>query len=448
MSPPMRAAVIGGGPAGLAAACELVRSGVRVDLYEQSGSVGGMARSISLWGQTVDVGPHVLQGGDSTALELWREIAGDVRELPSRRALLRKGRLLEYPPGIIALLHGLSPRELVACSVRLAAARLNGGADAPADAKGWFVARYGDGLYDAVLRPYLEKLWGCGGGEIDASYINSVSAAASQAPSRSGASRLSYPVAGLSSVWERLADRIRGGGEILLDARVTALRMTREILVCQDNGDERPYDAVLSAAPIRALLAMLPPPPAHVTEAVRGLRVRHMVIVHARVQRRPALRHAWVFVADRRLAVGRVSDSGFWQGRGDADEGIVTMEYWCDDADAVWNESEAEVRARAARELHDTGLYPHLRVLDVSVLRLRGVLPVPTVGYGLAVEAVQRHVHSHPGVYTMGRHGSFAFDSTMAAIASGLATARRAIAESRPVSSRATSTPVLAPSPD
>jgi protoporphyrinogen oxidase len=53
-----KVAVIGAGPAGASAAYILAKKGAEVHLYEASPFVGGMARSIELWGQTVDIGPH------------------------------------------------------------------------------------------------------------------------------------------------------------------------------------------------------------------------------------------------------------------------------------------------------------------------------------------------------------------------------------------------------
>jgi len=54
----MQVAVIGAGPAGLTAALGLSRGGARVTVYEAGQHVGGLARSIDLWGQRVDLGPH------------------------------------------------------------------------------------------------------------------------------------------------------------------------------------------------------------------------------------------------------------------------------------------------------------------------------------------------------------------------------------------------------
>lgn len=54
----MKVGVIGAGPAGLACAYNLSKAGIEVDVFEASGSVGGLARSFRLWNQTVDLGPH------------------------------------------------------------------------------------------------------------------------------------------------------------------------------------------------------------------------------------------------------------------------------------------------------------------------------------------------------------------------------------------------------
>ncbi|HEX5814889.1 MAG TPA: FAD-dependent oxidoreductase, partial [Methylomirabilota bacterium] len=55
----MRVAVIGAGPAGMTAAYELSKTpGTEVTVFEASPQVGGLAKTIELWGQRVDLGPH------------------------------------------------------------------------------------------------------------------------------------------------------------------------------------------------------------------------------------------------------------------------------------------------------------------------------------------------------------------------------------------------------
>ncbi|WP_433050355.1 FAD-dependent oxidoreductase [Dactylosporangium sp. CS-033363] len=95
----LRVAVIGAGPAGATAAYCLAKAGVEVDVYEASGGVGGLARSVDLWGQTVGLGPQHLLSADPRVNELWLEVIGGDYEMVQRRTrTYRGGRLHDDPP--------------------------------------------------------------------------------------------------------------------------------------------------------------------------------------------------------------------------------------------------------------------------------------------------------------------------------------------------------------
>ncbi|MEM8678730.1 MAG: FAD-dependent oxidoreductase, partial [Planctomycetota bacterium] len=70
----MRVGIIGAGPAGLTAAYKLAQGGAEVEVFEASPYVGGMSRSIQLWDQTVDIGPHRFFSNDARVNRLWLEI--------------------------------------------------------------------------------------------------------------------------------------------------------------------------------------------------------------------------------------------------------------------------------------------------------------------------------------------------------------------------------------
>ena len=64
-------AIIGAGPAGLTVAYQLAKADISVDVYEAQSSVGGMAKTIPLWGQLVDLGPHRFFSSDARVNRLW-----------------------------------------------------------------------------------------------------------------------------------------------------------------------------------------------------------------------------------------------------------------------------------------------------------------------------------------------------------------------------------------
>ena len=75
MSGPRKVAVIGAGPAGITSAYQLSKNkDIEVELYEAAPTVGGLAKSINLWNQKVDIGPHRFFSSDKQVNSLWLEV--------------------------------------------------------------------------------------------------------------------------------------------------------------------------------------------------------------------------------------------------------------------------------------------------------------------------------------------------------------------------------------
>lgn len=90
----LKAAVIGGGWAGCAAAVELASRGAAVTLFEAARTLGGRARRIEAGGKTLDNGQHILLGAYSASLKLMRTVGVDFG-----RAVLPLPLQMCYPPG-------------------------------------------------------------------------------------------------------------------------------------------------------------------------------------------------------------------------------------------------------------------------------------------------------------------------------------------------------------
>lgn len=77
-------AVIGAGPAGMTAAYQLAKAGIPVDVWEAGPTVGGLAKTLELWGQKVDLGPHRFFSHDTRVNSLWLEVVGSRYEMVDR----------------------------------------------------------------------------------------------------------------------------------------------------------------------------------------------------------------------------------------------------------------------------------------------------------------------------------------------------------------------------
>lgn len=109
-----RAAVVGAGWAGMAAAVDLAERGISVTVFEASRSLGGRARRVSIDGVDLDNGQHVLIGAYRETLRLMRQVGADPDKLLLRLPLgLRyadgfhlSAPRLPYPFNLLAALFG------------------------------------------------------------------------------------------------------------------------------------------------------------------------------------------------------------------------------------------------------------------------------------------------------------------------------------------------------
>src|SRR5919112_4062601 len=167
----MRVAVIGAGPSGMTAASELARRGVEVDLFEAGPQVGGLARSIELWGRRVDLGSHTFNSQDPRVLALWERLVGaDGVTLPMRRAIVRDGAVLDYPPRPLRTVRWLGPRRGAVGAAGALRARVEGRHGRPATAREAVERRFGAALTDQLFEPYCRKLWGRPSADVDPAF--------------------------------------------------------------------------------------------------------------------------------------------------------------------------------------------------------------------------------------------------------------------------------------
>ena len=91
-------AVIGAGPAGITAAYELSKKGIEVEVFEAAEEVGGLAKSIDLWDQRVDLGPHRFFSNDTKVNNVWLEVVGNDYKMVDRLTrIYYKNKFYYYP---------------------------------------------------------------------------------------------------------------------------------------------------------------------------------------------------------------------------------------------------------------------------------------------------------------------------------------------------------------
>ncbi|MEL6105774.1 MAG: FAD-dependent oxidoreductase, partial [Planctomycetota bacterium] len=270
----MRVGVIGAGPAGLTTALTLARGGAEVEVFEASDRVGGLCRSIELWGQHVDVGPHRFFSADRRINEFWLEIVGEDYEMIDRLTrVFFRGRLIDYPIRPMGAIRKLGPLEAARCLVSYLGGKLTPTAAEDQSFEQWVVRRFGRRLFEVFFRSYSEKLWGIPCADLSADFASQrirefslweafTSAISKKRKERHKTlvDRFAYPIGGTGIVYDRIANKIAAlGGRIHTSKSVMAVTReeTRVTGLEFVDGERTRFDHVVSTMPLTLLVDCL-----------------------------------------------------------------------------------------------------------------------------------------------------------------------------------------------
>ncbi|MGD9723095.1 MAG: FAD-dependent oxidoreductase [Pirellulales bacterium] len=433
-----KVAVIGAGPAGLTAAYVLAKAGVEVEVFEASGAVGGLARSMQLWGQTVDLGPHRFFSTDARVNRLWLEIAErDYQMVDRLTRIYYRGRFFDYPLSAGNALWNLGPVTAAGCLLSYAAEQVRaGGADPNASFEDWVVRRFGRRLFEIFFKTYSEKLWGIPCDQLDADFaaqrIRKLSLGAAlkgalglgAGKHRTLVDRFAYPTGGTGMIYERMTDYVRALGQVHLRRPVQRV-VTEGGRVCgleTEPGCVLPFDHVISTMPLTKLVQGLADVPPDVRRAAGALTFRNTLLVYLHVAAQDLFPDQWLYVHSPQLLTGRVTNFRNWvpQLYGSSPNTILSLEFWCYDHDALWQETDHQLVERAQAEIRSTGLIGQARVLDGQVLRLRRCYPVYARGYKEPLGKVVSYLDQLSGLTPIGRYGAFKYNNQDHSILMGL----------------------------
>jgi len=446
----MRVGIIGGGPAGMTAAFELARGGAAVDLFEASPHVGGMARSIPLWGQTVDFGPHRFFSRDTRVNRLWLEMAGRDYDMVNRLTrILYKDAFFHYPLRPFNALLNLGPLESLRCLASYGWQQLHATRPAQdASFEDWVTRRFGHRLFTIFFKTYSEKLWGIPCAELDADFAaqrikkfslgeaikNAFGADASR--HKTLVEQFAYPHGGNGSTYQRMADRclaLRGRIHLRTPVERVEAENGRATGLQLSDGTCHTFDHVVSSMPLTDLVSRMAGVPAEVVQAAARLRYRNTILVYLRVQGDGLFRDNWLYVHSTGLTTGRITNFRNWTPRichGQADT-ILALEYWCYGDDTIWRAADAHLIDLATRDIRTAGLIGDRTILDGQVRRIEKCYPVYSRGFKEPLNVIIRYLRTIGGLSVVGRYGAFKYNNQDHSILMGLLAAQNILTDAR-----------------
>ncbi len=444
-----RVAVIGAGPAGITTAYQLAKAGVGVDVFEAGTSVGGMAKTIALWNQKVDLGPHRFFSNDSRINKLWLEVIGQDYEMVSRLTrIYYKKKFFYYPLRPFNAFFQLGLREVIRCLWSFAKQRFKPKTNATSFEQ-WVVSRFGRRLFEIFFKTYSEKLWGISCQDLDSDFAAqrikklSLFEAVKNAFFKDRHSKhktlvdeFAYPHGGSGILYERMADYIKTHGGTIQYQRPVRRVLTQGEKVSGiefKDGETLRFEKVVSTMPLNQLVTRLPDVPEPVKDAAHALRFRNTILVYLKVEANDLFADNWLYIHSSELQVGRITNFRNWvpQLYGKESATILALEYWCNSDDAIWQQHDAALIELGMQELRRTGLINGAPISAGHILRIPRCYPIYACGYKKSLKPVERYLDSVYGLTVIGRYGSFKYNNQDHSILMALLAAENLISGTR-----------------
>jgi len=390
----MLIAVIGAGPCGLACAYGLLKRGHQVDIYEREQAVGGLSKSMPLWGRNVELGPHFLPARmDAQVKALLEELMNEDELLLYRRSsrIRIEGRLIDYPPGVPDLLRFWGLRRSGAAIFFFLHAFIRKKSAEPNDLESYIKTYLGSFIYRHFFKEYTEKLWRLSCASISSEYARSLiglgdlrilSLLKKILPSvrKAKHSYCLYPEGGMSRLWSAAQSAIENrGGRFYFGAAVGSIGEDEGGgMALKAYGREERYDNIVSTIPEAKLLALLrDAPPCALMERARSLQSRNVLFIFLRIDRSGLMEHHTLYLHDRGVECVRITNCSRFGSECGND--VLLLEYWMDDRDELWLGDEECMIRRARKDLDVLLTNVEFLIMDTKIVRLPKAIPVPSL---------------------------------------------------------------------
>jgi len=468
------AIIIGAGPAGLTAAYELQnRTSIHPIIYEMSGEIGGISKTVNYKGNRMDLGPHRFFSKSDRVLDFWFSILplegtlGDNGKAISREStdkimlclnrltrILFLGRFFDYPISMsLNTLKNLGFTKLLKIFASYVSIRLSPIKEEKS-LEDFFINRFGKELHSIFFKDYTEKVWGISCSEIPASWgaqrvkglsisktiihaLKSITARGHLRSQKDTETSLIhsfyYPKLGSGQIYEEIASRIRErGGEISLNNRVVGINSDGNRIKSVDVRNESTGsvtnvegDFFISTMPVSELIeGFRGPVPEDVKAAARGLPFRDFLNVGLLLRKikltAPVpgsretgfIRDNWIYIQEHGVKIVRLD---IFNNFGDymlEDRSLVWIgaEYILNETEELWKKSDEEMARFAIDELVRISIIDKEDVLDYHVVRMLKAYPAYFNTYG-SFDIVRSFTDSFENLFLIGRNGMHKYNN-------------------------------------
>ena len=444
--------IIGAGPAGLAAAWELMKNGQKSLVLEMDPNlVGGISKTVTYKDYRFDIGGHRFFTKNEEVLNLWKEVLGE--DFLTRNRLSRiyfDNKFYNYPlkPGNAFSNLGFAMTALI--MIDYVKARFFP-TKPEKNLEDWVTNRFGKKLYETFFKVYTEKVWGIPCSQINAEWaaqrikgLSLTSAVKSAIFGSKGDNiktligQFNYPRLGPGMLYDKMVVKLREfGTEVLMGHGVEKIKWKNDdnpefcsLIARNSSGEEVEFfgDALISSMPLDLLSQGFDPsPPQQIVSASKELKYRDILIVNLIIDRETLFPDNWIYIHDPNVLVGRIQNYKNWCSEMVPDQSKTSlgMEYFCTRGDDIWTSSDRDLIKRASSEICKLGFIPNPDLVsDGFVVRVSRTYCVHDTSYQQKIDIIRNFLVKFRNLEVVGRAGMFKYNNQDHSIYTGMLAAR------------------------
>jgi len=388
--------IIGGGPAGLTAAYELVKRGHRPVVLEKADKVGGLSRTEQYKGYRFDMGGHRFYTKSQEVKKMWEEVLGkEFLRRPRLSRIFYNRRFFYYPLKPLNVLWNLGLVE----SLRIIVSYLRWQLlpyKQEETFEQWVTNRFGRRLFLVFFKTYTEKVWGIPCSELKAEWaaqrIKDLSVKTAlvhmflkpRVIVKTLIEEFDYPRLGPGMMWQAVKEEVeKRSGVVELNTDVVEIiregNVVRSVVTTRNGRTQEIHGShFISSMPVTEFIKKLRPASDRALAAAAKLHYRDFLTVCLIVDQADLFPDNWIYIHDPSVKVGRIQNFKNWSPDmvHDPTRTSLGLEYFCTEGDALWGMPDADLMELAKREIDRIGLARYGDVVDGCVFRVPKAEPV------------------------------------------------------------------------
>ena len=437
--------IIGGGVAGLGAAWRLSEHGYNVKVLEADTIIGGLAKSVKVKNQILDIGPHSFFSEDKEVLkkvlDLFEGEESDVQYSRDRKMkLVFKGKYIDYPLslksifqlGFLAPIFSFISFSKSFLKMHFFSNPKIKNLNEDDSIEEWATNNFGKYLYKNFFKPYSEQFWKMNTSELSYKVIPNRSKKIDFASTlkhllfkkyldlakrEPGDLNLQereslptyYPKKGFGEIANRISKKItENGGEVLTNQKVTQISIENNgQFEIKTNNLNLKSNHIVSTIPINKIINLIKPiPEEKIVKSLNSLKYLSLILVYITTKKINVLDCEYCYFVNRTF--NRLSEMNFITGNKDPHkDNLIIAEISCHFNDKLWNSSNDEIFSLCTKDLEKDKFLSKDEISNFEIIKMESVYPIYRKDYKNNLDEASNYFANLNNFYSTGRQGQF-----------------------------------------